>query len=86
MDYDPLPIWKQVSQPTSFLFAETDEWVSIQASIDHYRAARAHLRDITLKQIKGTSHLMSVSSDLDILQISPEYLAVLLEWLASRFR
>ncbi len=86
MDYEPLSIWKQVTQPTLFLFAETDEWVPIEASAENYRSATAHLKDVTLRHIPGTSHLISVSGDLDILQISPEYLSVLVEWLASRLR
>jgi pimeloyl-ACP methyl ester carboxylesterase len=84
MDYEPLVIWKKASQPTLFLFAETDEWVPIEASIENYRSARAHLQDVTLRRIPGTRHLMSISETQDILDISPEYISVLLEWLTSR--
>ncbi len=84
MDYEPLSIWNQVTQPTLFLFAETDEWVPIEASIENVRSATAHLRDVTLRRIPGTSHLMSISKDQDALDISPEYISVLLRWLTSR--
>ena len=83
MDYEPLSIWKMVTQPTLFLFAETDEWVPIEASMENYRSATAHLRYATLTRIKGTSHLMSLSREEETLEISPEYLHVLLSWLHS---
>jgi dipeptidyl aminopeptidase/acylaminoacyl peptidase len=86
MDYEPLSIWQQVTQPTLFLFAETDEWVPIEASMRNFRSATAHLKDITLRQIQGTSHLMSVSKDWDRLEISPEYLSTMMEWLKARLK
>lgn len=86
MDYEPLSIWKQVTQPTLFLFGEIDEWVPLEASMRNYRSATARLQDVTLKQIKGTNHLMSVSGDENVLEISPDYLSVLREWLTSRLR
>jgi dipeptidyl aminopeptidase/acylaminoacyl peptidase len=86
MDYEPLSIWAQVTQPTLFLFAETDEWVPLEASMRNYRSATAHLKDVTLKQIKGTNHLMSASGDENVLDISQDYLSVLLDWLTSHLR
>jgi pimeloyl-ACP methyl ester carboxylesterase len=86
MDYEPLATWKRVTQPVLFLFAETDEWVPIEASIDNYRSATTHLQDVTLRQIKDTSHLMSVSGNWEVLEISPEYLSVLIDWLTSRLQ
>jgi dienelactone hydrolase len=86
MDYAPLPIWEQVTQPTLFLFAETDEWVPIAASIENYRVSTSHMQDVTLRQIPGTSHLMSISKNWDDFMISPEYLSVLVGWLTSRLK
>lgn len=86
MDYEPLSIWAQVTRPTLFLFAETDEWVPLEASMRNYRSATAHLKDVTLKQIKGTNHLMSVSGDENVLDISPDYLAILVDWLTSHLQ
>jgi pimeloyl-ACP methyl ester carboxylesterase len=86
MDYEPLSIWKHVTQPTLFLFGEIDEWVPLDASIQNYRSATAHINDVTLIQIEGTNHLMSVSGDENVLDISPDYLSVLCEWLPSRLR
>jgi uncharacterized protein len=80
MDYEPLSIWKKVTQPTLFLFAEVDEWVPIGQSMINYESATAHLGDVTLKQISDTDHLMRNESG----EISGEYLAILLDWLISR--
>ena len=84
MDYEPLSIWSKVTQPTLFLFAETDEWVPVEASIRNYEAVTSHMNDVIIRQIGGTNHLMSVSSNEDALVISHQYLDVLLAWLASR--
>jgi dienelactone hydrolase len=86
MDYEPLSIWQQVTQPALFLFAETDEWVPLEASMRNYRAATAHFKDVSIKQIKRTNHLMSVSGDEDVLEISPDYLAILVDWLTSHLQ
>lgn len=84
MDYEPLSIWRKVMQPVLFLFAEVDEWVPIDASMENYKAATSHLRDVTFHRVKGTDHLMCISEEEDPLKISPDYLAILLEWLTSR--
>jgi len=84
MDYEPLSIWKNVHQPTLFLFAEIDEWVPIETSMRNYLSATAHLTDVTIHRTSGTNHLMSVSRDENVLDISREYLDVLLDWLKSR--
>ena len=80
MDYEPLSVWKKVTQPTLFLFAEVDEWVPIEQSMINYEKATAHVNDVTHKQIPGTDHLMRNQ----IGEISREYLHVLLAWLKSR--
>jgi len=86
MDYEPLSIWKKVKQPTLFLFAEVDEWVPIGASMKNYKAATSHLSDVAIHQINKTNHLMSVSPDEDIRDISREYLDVLISWLMSKLK
>jgi len=84
MDYEPLSIWSKVNQPTLFLFAETDEWVPVEAGMKNYEAASSHINDVTIHRIAGTNHLMSVSDDEDVLDISNEYIEVLLNWLISK--
>jgi uncharacterized protein len=80
MDHEPLSIWREVSQPTLFLFAEVDEWVPIEQSIINYKRETDHLNDVTLNQIKGTDHLMRNERR----ETSREYLDVLVDWLKSR--
>jgi len=84
MDYEPLSIWKKVKQPTLFLFAEIDEWVPIEQGMINYEGATSHLGDVTFKQIKGANHLMSVSKAENNLEISREYIDLLLDWLTSK--
>jgi len=84
MDYEPLSIWKKVSQPTLFLFAEMDEWVPVETSMKNYKGVTAQINDVTIHRIGGTNHLMSKSLDENILDISNEYLDVLADWLKSR--
>lgn len=79
MDYEPLSIWKQVTQPTLFLFAETDEWVPIEQSIVNYKKATIHLSEVTFYQVDGTDHLMRDQAG----EISQEYLDILFNWLRS---
>jgi hypothetical protein len=78
MDYEPLSVWKRVTQPTLFLFAEIDEWVPIEQSKLNYERATAHLSDVTIRQIRGTDHLMRNQAG----EISQDYLEVLLDWLS----
>ena len=80
MDYEPLSIWKRVTQPTLFIFAEVDEWVPIGQSMVNYQNATTHLSDVSLMQILGTDHLMRNPSG----EISEEYMNMLLDWLKSR--
>ena len=84
MDYEPLFIWSKVTQPTLFLFAETDEWVPVETSMENYKVVTSHLNDVIIRQIDGTNHLMSMSSNENTLDISDEYLDILAGWLTSR--
>lgn len=84
MDYEPLSIWNQVRQPTLFFFAEIDKWVPVEQSMINYGKVTKHLQDVTFKQIKGTDHLMSISRDENIIEISSKYFDVLINWLHSR--
>lgn len=82
MDYEPLSIWRKIAQPTLFLFAETDEWVPVEASMENYRLASSHMNDVTFHRIGGTDHLMSDLRDEGV--VSRDYLTVLVEWLTSK--
>ncbi len=81
LDYDPLAIWKQVQQPTLFLFAEDDRWVPVAESITKYKQATVHLEDVTMIQIKGTDHLMHKTHEQKTESISEEYIDTMITWL-----
>jgi hypothetical protein len=57
-----------------------DVWVPIEQSMLNYERATAHLDDVTLKQLKGTDHLMHAKTG----ETSKVYRDVLIDWLESR--
>ena len=80
MDYEPLSIWKNVWQPTLFLFAEVDEWVPVEQSVLNFEKVTDHLHDVSFQRVKGTDHLMRNEAG----ETSQAYCDVLLDWLTSR--
>lgn len=83
MDYDPLPIWRDVSQPSLFIFPEDDRWVPVADSAAAYRSAAAGLPDATFLTIPDSDHLMGLENEADP-RISDGYLAALVDWLRAR--
>ncbi|MCG2785890.1 MAG: alpha/beta fold hydrolase [Anaerolineae bacterium] len=81
LDYDPLPIWKKLSQPTLFLFAKDDRWVPVEESISKLELATSHLNDVTILQIPETDHLMYQTSNPTAEIISDEYVETMVTWL-----
>ncbi len=81
LDYDPLPIWRQIRPPTLFLFAEDDRWVPVAESMSKLERATAHLEDVKIMQVKGTDHLMYKTYDRTVETISEQYLATMVTWL-----
>ena len=81
LDYDPVPIWKKIHQPTLFLFAEDDRWVPVAESISKLELATAHLKDVTIILIQGTDHLMYETSNQKAETISEEYIETMVTWL-----
>lgn len=79
MDYDPLPIWQSVTQPTLFHFAEDDRWVPVAESMSEFRNATAHLQDVTMMPIPGTDHEMKQNG-----RISESHVEQLSAWLTQR--
>jgi len=84
LDYDPLPVWKQIQQPTLFLFAENDRWVPVAESMREFELATTHIKDVTMIRTKGTDHLMYKTSDQEKETISEEYIETLIAWLMER--
>ncbi len=84
LDYDPLPVWQQVTQPTLFIFADEDQWVPVAESMANFKFVTRHLRDVTLVEIAGTDHLMGDRNSEKPDQVSDHYLQILTAWLAKR--
>ena len=84
LDYDPLPIWQQVQQPTLFVFAEHDRWVPISESLLNFGLVTTHLKDVTIVQIEGTDHLMVERNSQETAQVSDRYVERLIAWLTER--
>ena len=82
MDYDPLPNWEKVRQPTLFLFGDDDRWVPVDESIAAYKTATSDLAEVTFARIKGADHLMGLESEKDP-HISAHYYNLLLAWLST---
>lgn len=85
LDFDPLPIWRQVQQPTLFLFPTEDRWVPIEESISKFRAATMHLQEVAIERIEGADHLMHEISS-EAAHISDRYVEVLLSGLTKMRR
>src|SRR5690606_18754068 len=65
MDYDPLDIWKEVTQPTLFIFPDNDRWVPVATSMAAYRSATATLGNVTFALIPESDHLMGLENESD---------------------
>lgn len=86
MDYDPLPVWQQVSQPTLFLFGDRDRWVPVAASRATYRQATAHMSDVDFVTLAEIDHLMGERDRQDESRVSERYFEILWAWLEARLR
>lgn len=84
LDHDPLPIWRQVRQPTLFVFGDRDRWVPVRASLERYRRVTGHLEDVTFDELTGLDHLMGEADRQDEGQVSDRYVQVQLNWLKGR--
>lgn len=81
MDFDPLPYWRRVQQPTLFLFGNRDRWVSVDENIPIFAQETRHLPDVTIKQFAGVNHFMGIGDNEDSSSVSRAYLRELLDWL-----
>ena len=84
LDYDPIPVWKYIKQSVLFLYAQEDQWIPIQESMTKYRLATAHLKDVTMIQVKGTDHLMYKAGSHKTKIISKEYINTMITWILER--
>lgn len=84
MDYDPLPIWQNLKQPTLFFFGDNDRWVPISKSRSNYQDVTVRMDDVKFVTLSGVDHLMHHVDGRRKGQLSAEYLEFLLDWIESR--
>ena len=77
MDYEPLRALARVRVPSLFIFAETDEYVPVDVSIEKIKTAMAG-KPVTIQRIAGSDHYMTCGS-----ATCPAYVAALLRWLQT---
>ena len=86
LDYNPLPAWENLHQPTLFIFADQDRWVPVAESLAGFRQASAHMPEVACVQIPGTDHLMQQTAGPGAGQIAVRYQDLLTAWLKKQFQ
>ena len=77
MDFDPVPVFRQVRVPTLLFYGTDDAWSPVVASVEAWRQARGDQVDIVL--IEGGSHEITMPDG----SLAPAYSQALLGWLRS---
>lgn len=76
MDFDPLPVFRQVNVPTLLFYGEDDEWQPIDASIAAWSG-----RGRTINRLRGTAHAPTLRGERDLGSVAPDYTDSLVAWL-----
>jgi pimeloyl-ACP methyl ester carboxylesterase len=83
MDYQPLLVWRDICNPSLFLYAEEDIWVPVDISMANYKSVTAHLPYVEFQVIPNSDHLMyelgSTSPSL-----SNDYINQVVNWIHHR--
>jgi pimeloyl-ACP methyl ester carboxylesterase len=86
MDFDPLPIIREIKVPVLLLYAEEDPWVPIAKSIEIWKENGPN--DLTIHQIKDANHFMisiaHAGIQADEGTQAEEYTTLLTQWLAQQ--
>src|SRR5262249_23570846 len=84
MDFDPVPVWRQVRTPIIFFFGEKDRWVPVDESIKRIKEAMSRNPRLTIKRLKEVGHFMNQNNSDDEGPVSTEYLNEMLNWIRDR--
>jgi pimeloyl-ACP methyl ester carboxylesterase len=85
MDFDPEPVFAQVSCPVLLFYGTTDEWMPIDDSITAWRRATAGTAaGPTVHLLAGSGHSPTLDDGEDEASINPDYTATMLAWLDAR--
>jgi len=83
MDYQPLLVWRDICNPSLFLYAEEDIWVPVDVSMANYKSVTAHLPHVEFQVIPNTDHLMYELAT-QTSSLSPKYVREVVTWIHNR--
>ncbi|MFI7218899.1 alpha/beta hydrolase family protein [Micromonospora maritima] len=83
MDFDPAPVLARLTCPVLLCYGETDAWTPIEESLAVWRRA-ARNAELTVARLAGCDHAPTLGGGEDLGSVSPQYEAVLLDWLDGR--
>ncbi len=77
MDFDPFPVFEQVSVPALMFYGEDDAWTPVQPSVEAWREARGD--EVEIVVVPEASHELTMPDGT----VSLEYEQKLVEWLVA---
>ncbi|WBC15832.1 alpha/beta hydrolase [Micromonospora sp. WMMA1998] len=83
MDFDPAPVLARLTCPVLLCYGQTDAWTPIEASLGVWRR-EARDAELTVARLAGCDHAPTLGGGDDPGSVSPQYEAVLLDWLDRR--
>ncbi|MET7832522.1 alpha/beta hydrolase [Micromonospora sediminicola] len=83
MDFDPAPVLARLTCPVLLCYGQTDAWTPIEASLAVWRR-EARDAELTVARLAGCDHAPTLGGGDDPGSVSPQYEAVLLDWLDRR--
>ncbi|MFG3698953.1 alpha/beta hydrolase family protein [Micromonospora sp. NPDC047620] len=83
MDFDPEPVFAELSCPVLLCYGETDAWIPIEESLAVWRRA-ARAAELTVARLTGCDHAPTLDEADDLAGVSPQYEQALLSWLDRR--
>jgi pimeloyl-ACP methyl ester carboxylesterase len=84
MDFDPVPVFAQVSCPVLLFYGGSDAWMPIDDSIAAWRRARTGAAaELTIERLAGCDHLPTLNESQNMADISPQYTRTLRRWIGT---
>ena len=85
MDFEPAPVFAQVSCPVLLFYGASDAWIPIEQSIAAWRqATTSTAAKLMVHRLAGCDHLPTLNGGESLADISPQYSATLLSWLDTQ--
>ena len=77
MDFDPRPVFAEVTVPTLAFFGAADSWTPVEPSVEAWRAARGD--EVEIVVIRDAEHELTLPDG----SLSEEYERKLVDWVAA---